>query len=74
MWDNKSPGRGNEAAAGENKQMTYETARTAILARSEIQIKTDKKGREFAQYFSRAAHRWIRIGTDEARMALAAQG
>ena len=54
--------------------MTYETARTNILARSEIQIKTDKKGREFAQYFSRAAHRWIRIGTDEARIALAAQG
>ena len=22
MWDNKSPGRGNQAAAGENKQMT----------------------------------------------------
>lgn len=54
--------------------MTYETARAAILARSEIKISADKKGRAFAQYFSRAAHRWVRISMDEAQIALAAQG
>ena len=28
MCENKSPGRGNEAAAGENKQMTHQVIKT----------------------------------------------
>lgn len=44
------------------------------IIRSEIQIKADRKGRPFAQYFSRAAHRWIRISMTDAKVALAMQG
>lgn len=53
--------------------MTYETARAAILARSEIRISADKRGRRQAHYYSRAARRWIKIGNDEAAIALAAK-
>lgn len=53
--------------------MTYETARANILARSEIKISADKKGRSFAQYYSRGARRWIRISMAEAEVAMAAQ-
>lgn len=53
--------------------MTYEEAHAAILARSTIQIRTDRKGREFAQYWSMRAARWIRCGLEEAKLALASQ-
>jgi len=53
--------------------MTYEQAFANILARSTIKIATDKKGREFAQYWSMRAARWIRCGLAEAKIALAAQ-
>lgn len=53
--------------------MTYEQAFANILARSTIQIRTDKKGREFAQYWSMRAARWIRCSINEAKIALAAQ-
>jgi hypothetical protein len=46
----------------------------AYIIRSEIQIKADRKGQQFAQYFSRPAHRWIRISMADARVALAMQG
>lgn len=32
MWDNKSPGRGNQAAAGENKHMTFKPGTKAFAA------------------------------------------
>lgn len=53
--------------------LTLEQAQANILARSEIQIRTDKKGREFAQYYCRRAMRWIRCGLDAAKIAKAAQ-
>ena len=53
--------------------MTYEAAMTQVLARSEIQIKTDNAGRPFAQYYSRRAGRWIRVAMADAQIALAAQ-
>lgn len=53
--------------------MTYEQALANILARSEIQIRTDKKGREFAQYYSMKAMRWIRCPIADAKIALASQ-
>lgn len=54
--------------------MTYETARKNILARSEIRISADKNGRSMAHYFSRAAHRWVKISMEEAQIAQAVQG
>jgi hypothetical protein len=53
--------------------MTHTEAMARVLARSEIQIKTDKAGRQFAQYFCRPANRWIRVGLVEAQFALAQQ-
>jgi hypothetical protein len=46
----------------------------AYIIRSEVQIKADCKGRQFAHYFSRPAHRWIRISMADAKVALAIQG
>lgn len=40
-----------------------------ILARSDIQIRTDRKGRKLAQYWSGPAMRWIRCGVAEAKLA-----
>lgn len=53
--------------------MNYEIARAAILARSEIRISADKRGRRQAHYYSRPANRWIKIGNDEAAIAMAAK-
>jgi len=53
--------------------MTYEQARTAILARSEIRITADKNGRRVSHYYSKLARRWIKIGNAEADLALAAK-
>lgn len=53
--------------------MTVAQAFANVLARSEIKISTDRKGREFAQYYSRAARRWIRVNLAEAKIAQAAQ-
>lgn len=53
--------------------MTLEQAQANVLARSTIQVRTDKAGREFAQYWSMRAARWIRCGINEAKIALAAQ-
>jgi hypothetical protein len=52
---------------------TIEQVQAAILARSTIEIRTDKKGREFAQYYCRRAMRWIRCSLDAAKIAVAAQ-
>ena len=38
-----------------------------------IEIKTDRKGRRFAQYFSMKCLRWFRMPLDVAEMALAMQ-
>lgn len=53
--------------------MTYEQAFANILARSTIQIRSDKAGREFAQYYSMRAGRWIRCPIADAKIALASQ-
>ena len=45
----------------------------AYLAKAAIEIKTDRKGREFAQYYCRRGMRWIRISLIEAKAAIAAQ-
>lgn len=53
--------------------MTTAQAFQNVLNRSEIQIAVDKAGRQFAQYYSRAARRWIRVSMAAAELALAHQ-
>ena len=54
---------------------TIEEVQTQIVVNAArggwVEIKTDRKGREFAQYYSRAAGRWIRCGLADAKLALA---
>jgi hypothetical protein len=49
---------------------TFEAAQAAILNRSEIQLRADKKGREYAVFWSRHTG-WTRCNTDQAKVILA---
>lgn len=44
------------------------------LSKLAIEIRTDRLGREFAQYWSMAAMRWIRMSLDVAKVELAGRG
>lgn len=44
------------------------------LKTAAIEIRTDKAGREFAQYWCRGAMRWIRMSLIEAKAILAERG
>lgn len=41
------------------------------LSNLAIEIRTDRAGREFAQYWSMGAMRWIRMGLADAKLELA---
>lgn len=40
------------------------------LMNAAIEFKTDKAGRQYAQYFSRPNFRWIRLSMDDANAVL----
>lgn len=44
------------------------------MTNAAIEIRTDRLGREFAQYYSMKAMRWIRMNLDEAKLILAGRG
>jgi hypothetical protein len=50
-----------------------QTMTAASFINYSIEIKTDRKGRRFAQYFSMKCLRWFRMPLDVAELALAMQ-